>query len=137
MENYSRSDNNDEFDNKEIIAEILKLRKERVNLLGYENYAQWRLQDRMAKNPENAMELMMSVWPLAIKRVAEEVEDMQKLANLLGDDIKIEPWDYRYYAEKVRKSKYDLNSEEVKQYLQLDKLTDAMHYVAGSCSDIN
>ena len=128
---YSRSDNNDEFDNKEIIAEILKLRKERVNLLGYENYAQWRLQDRMAKNPENAMELMMSVWPLAIKRVAEEVEDMQKLANLLGDDIKIEPWDYRYYAEKVRKSKYDLNSEEVKQYLQLDKLTDAMHYVAG------
>ena len=71
----------------------------------------------------------MSVWPLAIKRV-EEVEDMQKLANLLGDDIKIEPWDYRYYAEKVRKSKYDLNSEEVKQYLQLDKLTDATHYVA-------
>ena len=134
---YSRSDNNDEFDNKEIIAEILKLRKERVNLLGYENYAQWRLQDRMAKNPENAMELMMSVWPLAIKRVAEEVEDMQKLANLLGDDIKIEPWDYRYYAEKVRKSKYDLNSEEVKQYLQLDKLTDAMHYVAGGYSVIN
>ena len=129
---YSRGDNGDEFDNNEIIAEILRLRKERVGLLGHENYAQWRLQDRMAKNPENAMALMEAVWPAAIARVDEEVVDMQKVANTLTNSkTTIEPWDYRFYAEKVRKLKYDLNSDEVKQYLQLDKLTDAMFYVAG------
>jgi peptidyl-dipeptidase Dcp len=128
---YSRGDNNDEFDNKKIIADILKLRKERVQLLGYDNYADWRLQDRMAKNPENAMKLMDAVWPAAIGRVKEEVQDMQAIADANGDKITIEPWDYRFYAEKVRKKKYDLNSEEVKQYLQLDKLREAMFYVAG------
>lgn len=128
---YSRGDNNDEYDNKALIAEILKLRRERVELLGHQNYAEWRLQDRMAKNPENAMQLMEAVWPAAIARVAEEVADMQAIANTNGDNITIEPWDYRYYAEKVRVAKYDLNSDEVKQYLQLDKLREAMFYVAG------
>ncbi len=127
---YSRGDNGDEYDNNNIIAKILKLRKERVGLLGYDNYADWRLQDRMAKNPENAMALMNAVWPAAIERVAEEVADMQALANANGDNITIEPWDYRYYAEKVRKKKYDLDSDEVKQYLQLDKLTEALFYTA-------
>lgn len=128
---YSRGDNNDEYDNKKLIAEILKLRRKRVELLGHSNYAEWRLQDRMAKTPENAMKLMEAVWPAAIGRVAEEVKDMQAIADANGDDITIEPWDYRYYAEKVRLAKYDLNSDEVKQYLQLDKLTEAMFYVAG------
>lgn len=128
---YSRGDNGDEYDNNQIIAEILKLRKERVALLGYNNYAEWRLQDRMAKTPENAMDLMLKVWPAATARVKEEVADMQAVANENGDNITIEPWDYRYYAEKVRKKKYDLDSDEVKQYLQLDKLTEAMFFVAG------
>lgn len=128
---YSRGDNNDEYDNKEIITEILKLRRERVELLGHKNYAEWRLQDRMAKTPENALNLMEAVWPAAISRVAEEVADMQAIADANGDNITIEPWDYRYYAEKVRVAKYDLNSDEVKQYLQLDKLREAMFYVAG------
>ncbi|MCX7549036.1 M3 family metallopeptidase [Xanthomarina sp. F1114] len=128
---YSRGDNNDAYDNKEIIAEILKLRKERVGLMGYDNYAEWRLQDRMAKTPENAMDLMMAVWPAATARVKEEVADMQTVANELDDKITIEPWDYRYYAEKVRKKTYDLDSDEVKQYLQLDKLTEAMFFTAG------
>ncbi|MDC0371968.1 M3 family metallopeptidase [Flavobacteriaceae bacterium] len=128
---YSRGDNNDDYDNKEIIAEILKLRRERVELLGHKNYAEWRLQDRMAKTPENALNLMEAVWPAAISRVAEEVADMQAIADANGDNITIEPWDYRYYAEKVRVAKYDLNSDEVKQYLQLDKLREAMFYVAG------
>lgn len=127
---YSRGDNGDEFDNNAIIAQILKLRKERVALMGYNNYAEWRLQDRMAKTPENAMDLMMAVWPAAIARVAEEVADMQTVANDNGDNITIEPWDYRFYAEKVRKKKYDLDSDEVKQYLQLDKLTEALFFTA-------
>ncbi|MEM9142567.1 MAG: M3 family metallopeptidase [Bacteroidota bacterium] len=128
---YSRGDNGDTHDNKAIIAKILKLRQERVQLLGHDNYAEWRLQDRMAGTPENAMALLEAVWPAAIARVDEEVADMQAIADEKGDNITIAPWDYRFYAEKVRKKKYDLNSEEVKQYLQLDKLTEAMHYVAG------
>ena len=128
---YSRGDNGDEHDNNAIIAEILQLRDERVALLGYDNYAQWRLADRMAGTPERAIELMEAVWPAAIARVAEEVADMQAIADKEGADITIAPWDYRYYAEKVRKDKYDLDSDEVKQYLQLDKLREAMFYVAG------
>lgn len=128
---YSRGDNADEYDNNKLIADILKLRRERVELLGYDNFAEWRLQDRMAKTPENAMDLMMAVWPAAIARVKEEVSDMQAVANENKDNITIEPWDYRYYAEKVRQKKYNLDSEEVKQYLQLDKLTEALFFTAG------
>ncbi|MCD6542896.1 MAG: M3 family metallopeptidase, partial [Flavobacteriaceae bacterium] len=134
---YSRGDNNDTYDNKENIVKILKLRRERVELLGYKNYAEWRLQDRMAKKPENVMNLLNAVWPAAIARVHEEVADMQSVANTNGDKITIEPWDYRFYAEKVRKKKYDLDSEEVKQYLQLDKLREAMFYVAGRLFNYN
>jgi peptidyl-dipeptidase Dcp len=134
---YSRGDNGDAYDNNAIIAQILKLRRERVEILGYKNYAEWRLQDRMAKTPENALALMEAVWPAAIARVQEEVADMQAVANASGDAITIEPWDYRYYAEKVRVAKYDLNSDEVKQYLQLDKLREAMFYVAGRLFNYN
>jgi len=125
---YSRGDNADEFDNNENVAKILKLRKERVGLLGFDNYAEWRLQNRMAKNPEKVMNLLNQVWEASTARVKEEVADMQAVAN--GDSITIEPWDYSYYAEKVRKQKYDLDSDEVKQYLQLDKLTEALFFVA-------
>ncbi len=128
---YSRGDNGDEYDNNENIAKILKLRRERVELLGHKNYPEWRLQNRMAKTPENAMNLMEAVWPAAIGRVKEEVADMQAVADELGHNLTIEPWDYRYYAEKVRKKKYDLDSNEVKQYLQLDNLREAMFFVAG------
>ena len=128
---YNRGDNGDEFDNNAIIAEILQLRHERVGLLGYENYASWRLQNRMAKTPERALELMEQVWPAAVARVGEEVAEMQAIADAEGAGVTIEPWDYRYYMEKVRQAKYDLNSDEVKQYLQLDKLREAMFFVAG------
>lgn len=128
---YNRGGNGDQYDNNAVIKEILTLRHERIQLLGYENYAQWRLEDRMAKTPENAKALMDKVWPAAIARVKEEVADMQAIADKEGANIKIEPWDYRFYAEKVRKDKYDLDSNDVKQYLQLDKLRDAMFYVAG------
>ncbi|QCE42151.1 M3 family metallopeptidase [Psychroserpens sp. NJDZ02] len=128
---YSRGDNGDQYDNNTLIADILKLRRERVELLGYKNYAEWRLQDRMAKTPENAMGLMEAVWPAAIARVKEEVADMQAVADASGNKIEIESWDYRFYAEKVRQKKYDLDSDEVKQYLQLDKLTQALFYTAG------
>ncbi|MGH9868057.1 MAG: M3 family metallopeptidase [Candidatus Polarisedimenticolia bacterium] len=128
---YSRGDNGDAHDNNAVMTEILNLRHERVRLLGYDSYAAWRLEDRMARTPGKAFELMMSVWPAAISRVKEEVADMQALADKEGAGITIEPWDYRYYAEKVRRARYDLDSDEVKQYLQLEKLREAMFYVAG------
>ena len=113
---YSRGNNGDDHDNNRLIEKMLTLRHERVNLLGYENYSLWRLQDPMAKTPQNAMDLMQKVWPAAIARVAEELADMQALADAQGVKISIEAWDYRYSAQQVPKSKYDLASDEVKQY---------------------
>ena len=127
---YSRGDNGDKYDNNKIIAEILKIRAARAKLLGYETHAHWRMEPTMAKKPQAAMELMMKVWPKALARVREEVADMQAIADQEGAKIKIEPWDYRYYAEKVRKEKYDLDFNEVKPYLQLEKLSEAMMWAA-------
>ena len=130
--NYvNRGDNGDARDNNTLIAEVLKLRAERATLLGYKTHAHWRLENTMAKSPERAMELMEAVWKPAVARVHEEVRDMQAVADKEGAKLKIEPWDYRYYAEKVRKAKYDLDQNEVKPYLQLEKLREGMFWVAG------
>ena len=128
---YSRGDHGDAHDNNAIITEILKLRAERAKLLGYRTHAHWRLENTMAGTPERALELMEAVWKPAVARVREEVADMQAVADKEGAKIKIEPWDYRYYAEKVRKAKYDLDQNEVKPYLQLEKLREGMFWVAG------
>jgi peptidyl-dipeptidase Dcp len=133
----NRGDNADKNDNNAIIAEILQLRAERARLLGYATHAHWRLENAMAKTPERAMELMEAVWKPAVARVREEVADMQALARKEGADIKIEPWDYRFYAEKVRKERYDLDQNEVKQYLQLEKLREGMFWVAGELFNFN
>src|SRR4029079_19714634 len=114
-----------------IITEVLKLRAERAKLLGYQTHAHWRLENTMARTPERAMQLMEAVWKPAVARVHEEGADMQAVADKEGAKIKIEPWDYRYYAEKVRKAKYDLDQNEVKQYLKLDSLREGMFWVAG------
>lgn len=132
---YSRCDHNDEFDNKGIIREIVGLRHQRAQLLGYPTHAHWRMEPTMAKTPDAAMALMMKVWPKAVARVREEVADMQAIADQEavesgGEKIRIEPWDYRFYAEKVRKQKYDLDFNEVEPYLQLEKLREAMMWVA-------
>lgn len=127
----NRGDNGDAEDNNAIIAETLKLRAERSKLLGYPTYAHWAIERQMAKTPEAAMDLMMKVWPKAVARVKEEVADMQKVADAEKAGITIEPWDYRYYAEKVRKEKYDLDFNEVKPYLQLEKLREGMFWAAG------
>jgi len=127
----SRGDNGDEHDNNKLITEILQLRAERAKLLGYPTHAHLRLENAMAKTPERAMALMEAVWKPAVARVHEEVADMQALADKEGAKITIEPWDYRYYAEKVRKEKYDLDQNEVKPYLQLEKLREGIFWVAG------
>jgi peptidyl-dipeptidase Dcp len=133
----NRGDNGGEHDNNAIITEILQLRAERAKLLGYPTHAHWRLENAMAKTPEKAMELMEAVWKPAVARVQEEVADMQALADKEGAKIKIEPWDYRYYMEKVRKAKYDLDQNEVKPYLQLEKLREGIFWVAGELFNFN
>ncbi len=127
----NRGDNGDAHDNNATISEILQLRAERAKLLGFPTHAHWTLADVMAKTPERAMNLMEAVWKPAVARVHEEVADMQKFADKAGDKITIQPWDYRFYMEKVRKEKYDLDQNEVKQYFQLDRMREAMFWVAG------
>ncbi len=128
---YNRGDNGDKWDNNKIITEILQLRDQRAKLLGYKTHAHWKLENQMAKTPENAIALMEKVWPHAIGRAKEEVAEMQAIADAEGVFIKIAPWDYRYYAEKVRKAKYDLDLNEVKPYLQMEKLREGMMWAAG------
>jgi peptidyl-dipeptidase Dcp len=125
----NRGDNGGKTDNNAIIAEILKLRAERAKLLGYATYAHWRL-EKAWRRPRARVELMQAVWTPAVARVHEEVADMQAIADKEGANLRIEPWDYRYYAEKVRKAKYDLDENEITPYLQLDKLRDGMFYMA-------
>jgi len=127
----NRGDNGDANDTNTTIAEILKIRSERAELLGFETHAHYRMADTMAKEPEVAMDLMMQVWPAAVARVKEEVADMQVVADVEGAGITIEPWDYRFYAEKVRKAKYDLDASEIKPYFKLDNMVDAMFDAAG------
>ena len=126
-----RGDNPGAHDNKPLIAEILQLRAERAKLLGFASHAHWALDNNMAKTPDAAMALMMEVWKAAVARAREEVADMQAIADREGSGIKIEPWDYRYYAQQVRRARYELDQTEISQYLQLDKIREAMFWVAG------
>ncbi len=128
---YSRGDNGDAHDNNGLIRKILKLRVERARLLGYPTHAHFRLENAMAKTPENAMDLMLRVWPSAIARVKEEVAEMQAVADKEKAALRIEPWDYRFYAEKVRAERYDLDMNVVKPYMQLEKLREGMFWAAG------
>ncbi|MGV3578806.1 M3 family metallopeptidase [Brevundimonas sp.] len=121
----NRGDNGDRNDTNATIAEIVRLRQQRATLLGYRNHAEWRMQDTMAKTPAAAQSLMNRVWEPAKARVAEEVADMRTIA---GHDI--EPWDYLYYAEKVRKQKYDLDQNQLKPYFELRAVRNASFYMA-------
>ena len=126
----NRGDNGNANDTNGLIAQIVKLRADRAKLLGFETHAHWRMQDTMARTPERGMELMMRVWPAAVARSKQEVADMAPFARREGIRT-IEPWDTRYYNEKVRKAKYDLSEEEIKPYFQLDNLVQGMFWSAN------
>lgn len=121
-----RGDNGNARDNNAIAAEILLLRAKKAKLLGFPTFAHWRLDDSMAKDPKTALELMTSVWTKARDQFRRDVVEIEKLAGLA-----LEPWDYRLYAEKLRKAKFDLDLDELKPYLQLERLREAMFWVAG------
>ena len=126
-----RGDNGDVHDNNANIAQILKLRAQKARLLSYPSYAHWKLEDQMAKTPDRTVELMEAVWKPAVLRVHEEVADMQAIADKERAGVRIQPWDYLFYSEKVRKAKYDLDENDVKPYLQMEKLREGMFWVAG------
>jgi peptidyl-dipeptidase Dcp len=132
----NRGDNGDANDTNETIEAILVLRAERAALLGFETHAHWRMADTMAGTPENATDLMMRVWPGAVARVQQEVADMQAIADQEGAGITIEPWDYRFYAEKVRLDRYSIDEAEIRPYLQLENMIQAMFYSAGRLYDL-
>ncbi|GAA0458370.1 peptidase M3 [Actinoplanes capillaceus] len=125
-----RGDNGTATDNKAVISEILQLRARRAGLLGFTTHAHWVVEDNMAKTPQAAMDLMMKLWGPALRRAQEEIADMQAIADEEGAGITIDAWDHRFYSEKVRKVKYDLDQNEVKHYLQLDKIRDGMFWAA-------
>lgn len=127
----NRGDNANANNNRKTITAILKLRQEKANLLGHPTFAHWQLANNMAKTPDNATALMMKVWKPAVAKFKEEVAEAQELANSEGAKFKLAAWDFRYYAEKVRKAKYDLDQTEVTQYLQLDKMIEAIFFSAN------
>ena len=133
----NRGDNGDANDTNATIARIVKLRADRAHLLGFANHAEWRMQDTMAKTPAAAMDLMMRVWPAARGRVAEEVRDMQAIADAEGAGVRIEPWDYRFYQEKVRKSRFDLDQAELKPYFELNNMIQGSLWAANQLYGLN
>ncbi len=119
---YGRGDNNNENDNKAIIKEILQLRRQKANLLGFESFAHFVLDEKMAKTPEAALDLLNKIWKPAVKRAAEEKAELQKIADREGAGIKIEGWDWFYYTEKLRKEKFALDDAAIKPYFKLENV---------------
>jgi peptidyl-dipeptidase Dcp len=123
--------NGNEFDNNKILAEIIALRADRAKLLGYRNHSDFVLEPRMAKEPENVMNLLNRLWEKAIPVAKNEVAEMQKIIDREGGKFKLEPSDWWYYAEKLRKEKYDLNDEELKPYFELENVKSGLLTVAN------
>ena len=127
----ARGENGGESDNRGIVAQTLALRHEKAQLLGYESFAAYKLDDTMAKTPGAVSALLTDVWRRALQRAAHEAEELQTLAQSSGSNHEIMPWDWRYYAEKLRTRKYDFNEAQVKPYLELNRMIDAAFAVAS------
>jgi len=132
-----RGDNGDAHDNKAIISEILALRAEKARLLGFPTYAHYQLSDNMAKTPQAALDLIQAVWKPAAAAANADAADFQKVVDAEGGGFKLEAWDWRYYAEKTRKAKYDIDESEVKPYLQLAKFREATFWCANKLYGIS
>jgi peptidyl-dipeptidase Dcp len=126
---YNRANNNDEFDNKEIINGMLKRRTERAQLLGYDSHADYILEEHMAKEAENVYDLLMQLWEPALSIAKKEAEMMQEMIDKEGGDFKLASWDWWYYAEKIRKEKYELNEEEIRPYFSVEAVTKGVFSV--------
>ncbi|WP_172298815.1 M3 family metallopeptidase [Pseudoruegeria sp. HB172150] len=121
----SRGANGGETDNRDIATEILQLREERANLLGYDSFAEYKLETEMAKTPDAVRDLLMQVWEPARTRAEEDALRLAAMMHNDGVNGELEPWDWRYYSEKRRKEEHDLDEAELKPYLQLERMTEA------------
>ena len=117
--------------NWDIIAETVKLRQERANLLGFKTFADYKLENQMAKTPNRVRDLLTAVWAPARARAIEEIAELEELARAEGQAEAVAGWDYRYYAEKLRKDRHDLDEGEIKPYLKLENMIEAAFDVAG------
>lgn len=127
----NRGDNNDELDNKDILKKIVELRIKRAQLLGYKTHAHFVLEDNMAKTPENVYKLLYEIWKPALKKAKSEAIALQDMIDKEGKDFILMPWDWWYYAEKVKKAKYDLDEEELKPYFKLENVIEGAFGVAS------
>lgn len=127
----NRGNNNDNRDNKALILKIAELRMERANMLGYETHAAYILQENMAKNASNVNDLLMQLWTPALKRAKAELAEMQAIVDQEDGGFKLQPWDWSYYAEKLRKEKYDLDDEQLKPYFPLENVKQGVFTVAN------
>ena len=134
---YMRGDNDNENDNKAVINKLVNLRLERANMLGYNTYSDFVLDETMAKNSANVFELLTKIWNYALPQAKKEEAELQKLAKAEGKDHKIESWDWSYYAEKLRKAKYALDEEELKPYFKADNVREGVFYVANKLYGLN
>jgi len=132
-----RGDNNNETDNKEIAAQIAKLRAERAQIMGYKSHAHFILDDNMLKTPEEVYDLLNKLWKPAVKRAKVEVDDMQAVANAEGHNFKVAAWDWWHYSEKVRKEKYDLDESAIKPYLSLDNVLQGVFNTTNKLWGLN
>jgi peptidyl-dipeptidase Dcp len=126
-----RGENGGATDNRALIAEMVALRAERAKLLGYDSFADYRLADQMAKTPAAARNLLQQVWTRARENALTDRDALQTLIAEEGGNFKLEPWDWRYYAEKLRKARYDLDESEIKPYFQLERMIEAAFATAG------
>lgn len=128
---FMRGDNDNENDNKKLFAELMVLRQKMSDILGYANYGEYSTDDQMAESPENVYKFLLDVWKPAIARAKQERDDMQKIIDKEGGNFKLQSWDWWYYAEKVRKEKYDLDEDEIKPYLTIDNVREGIFYVTN------
>ncbi len=128
---FMRGNNDNEFDNKEIARKMAMLRSERVKLLGYDTHADYAINVNMAKTPENVEEFLMGLWEPALKVAKQELKEMQQIIDREGGKFELQSWDWWYYAEKLRKEKYDLDESEITPYFKLENVRDGMFWVAN------
>jgi peptidyl-dipeptidase Dcp len=126
-----RGNNGNEHDNKEVISEIVNLRIEKAQLLGYDTYADYMLESRMAKTPDKVYQLLDQLWKASLPVAKREVEEMQAIIDREGGGFKLASWDWWFYAEKLRKEKYDLDDTELRPYFELKNVRDGVFYVAN------
>jgi len=134
---FMKGDNDNEYDNKVIIATMAKLRAERSQLLGYHSYADFVLERNMAKNPEIVFDFLEQVWNAALPVAKAEAAAQQDIIKREGGNFRLEPWDWWYYSERIKKEKYDLDDEITRPYFKVDNVMEGMFYVANRLYDLN